>query len=146
MPCTWSPSCAQLHIQCAEKLLSAEHRNEVGGHSFYAADFHSDHQKFHDDIQASLEKASQGRWKARGHDLMPRPLVHAIGFVANLVDWYYKGNVRHQVFQLAHLPQIGAYALGDLTVSTQRARTLLDFEPVSATEAFRQTAEYYVNT
>ena len=142
---SWNESCADLHVKCAIALMDAERRDSVGGCSFYSVDFDEDNNQFAVDADAALAKASHGAWKARNplHKVIPRPLVHVLGAVASIIDWFYDAQVSGHFYQLAFLEQIQTYSIGDLRCSSAAAIEKLGFKPVSAKKCHEIVAKQY---
>jgi hypothetical protein len=136
---------AKLHILCGEALLA--NRKEIAGQSFYAADYCKDYYEGHVDIDRALSKASQGKIKPREQlfSIIPRGIVYTIAFFANLVDWFFDGNVRHDIFNLPYFYAVRGYATGDLSCDNSRSIKLLNFEPMSPEECCERGARKYFN-
>jgi len=144
--CGWSynVSVARLHVLCAEALMDAKRRDLVAGESFYAVDCNVNRDVVMEEIDKALVKASKGQFNApAGCEVLPPKLSDFIGVVANAIDWFFDGQVRHQVFQLGNKKAVIGYAEGDLSCDTTKAKRLLNFQPTSLEEAVSESANRY---
>jgi len=140
---TYNASTARLHISCARALVDPAKRDTIGGQSFFSVDFDGGRWDFLEEVESTLVEASKGKYKIVRYNHMNPILLEILAVVADVIDWFYDGNVRNDFFQLAAKYAVIGYGKGDLHCDATKSQRLLNFVPVSREVAMKESAQKY---